>query len=148
MEPYENLRPTQKRFLLCFEACASITQACRWAKVHRCNHYDWMESEAYRAAFELAEVRANRTLEDEAVRRAHQGVKKAIRYKGKVVGTDTEYSDTLMTFLLKGGNRKKFGDRWQGQLTGANGAPLFPLAALDSILDDNSSTDTDPSRAG
>ncbi len=130
---------------MCFEACASLTQAARWAKIVRQNHYNWMEDSAeYRAAFEVAEVRANRTLEDEAVRRAHEGVKKAIRYKGKVVGTDTEYSDTLMTFLLKGGNRKKFGDKWQGELSGKDGKPLMDLEAARALLHAATAEDTLP----
>jgi hypothetical protein len=93
-----------------------------------------MESEAYRAAFEFAEIRATRTLEDEAVRRAHEGVRKAVRYKGKVVGTETEYSDMLLLALLKGGNRKKFGDRSQVALTGADGKPLMTLETARALL--------------
>jgi hypothetical protein len=100
--PYANLRPTQRRFLLCFEACASVTVAARWAKLARQNHYDWLEQDpAYAECFARAEPRANRTLEDEAVRRAHQGLRRDVRYKGKVVGHEMEYSDTLMNTLLK-----------------------------------------------
>jgi hypothetical protein len=100
--PYKNLRPTQRRFLLCFEACDSVTVAARWAKIHRQNHYDWMDADpVYAEAFALAEPRAQRTLEDEAVRRAHQGIRRAVRYKGRIVGYETEYSDALMNTLLK-----------------------------------------------
>jgi hypothetical protein len=99
---YANLHTKQKRFLLCFEACASVTVAARWAKIHRSNHYQWLEEcPAYANAFAEAQPRAERTLEDEAVRRAHQGLRRAIRYKGKIVGYETEYSDTLMNTLLK-----------------------------------------------
>ena len=99
---YGNLHPTQRRFLLCFEACASVTVAARWAKISRQNHYNWLEDdELYREAYEKAEPRASRTLEDEAVRRAHQGLTKAVRYKGRIVGYEKEYSDTLMNTLLK-----------------------------------------------
>lgn len=72
-------------------------------------HYDWMAEPAYAAAFAETEPRAHRTLEDEAVRRAHQGLRKAVRYKGKIVGYDTEYSDSLMNTLLKA--QPKFRDR-------------------------------------
>ncbi len=71
-----------------------------------------MEDDAeYQSAFALAEKKASRTLEDEAVRRAHEGIRKAIRYKGKIVGYDQEYSDTLMLALLKGCAPDKFRDR-------------------------------------
>jgi hypothetical protein len=120
---YKSLHPTQRRFLLCFEACASITKAARWAKVHRQNHYDWLEgSEEYRKAFATSEPRALRALEDEAVRRAHDGFRKAVYYKGRIVGYTTEYSDTLMNTLLK--SNPKFRDRWSGELTGKDGEPL------------------------
>lgn len=120
---YATLRPLQRRFLLCFEACDSITQAARWCKITRENHYLWLDSdEEYRKAFEIAQPRAWRAMEDEAVRRAHQGIKKAVRYKGKVVGFDTEYSDTLMNTLLK--RDPKFRERWSGELTGKDGQPL------------------------
>jgi len=40
-------------------------------------------------------------LEDEAVRRAREGVRRPVRYKGKIVGYETDYSDQLLVFLLK-----------------------------------------------
>lgn len=73
-------------------------------------HYDWLGAdEAYRVAFAEAEPRALRRLEDEAVRRASEGVTRAIRYKGKIVGYETEYSDSLLQFLLR--QNPKFRDR-------------------------------------
>ena len=100
-KPYAALRDRQRRFLLCFEACASITQAARWAKVTRQAHYEWMDDPAYVQAFRYAEPRAQRTLEDEAVRRAREGTRRAVRYKGKIVGWEMEFSDVLMNTLLK-----------------------------------------------
>ena len=119
MATNETLHPKQKRFLAAFEACASITKAARWAKIHRSNHYQWLEeSEFYAAVFPEVEKRAMRTLEDEAVRRAHDGVRRAIRYKGKIVGYDTEYSDTLMVTLLKAGLPEKYRERIENKVTG------------------------------
>lgn len=48
------------------------------------------------------------TLEEEAIRRAKDGVPKPIFYRGMEVGTVQEYSDQLLTFLLKGYRPKKF----------------------------------------
>ena len=50
-------------------------------------------------------------LEDEAKRRAYEGVKKPVYQGGKRVGYVQEYSDTLLIFLLKGTNKAKYGDR-------------------------------------
>ena len=62
-------------------------------------------------------IRAARTLEDEAVRRAKDGTAKPVLCKGKQVYVDGEplyehqYSDALMMFLLRAYDREKFGDR-------------------------------------
>ena len=50
-------------------------------------------------------------LEDEARRRALQGVEKPVFREGRQVGTVTEYSDTLLIFLLKARRPEKFRDR-------------------------------------
>ena len=122
----QTLTPLQSRFLKCFEACASVTQAARWTKITRAAHYLWMkESRAYSDAFADSERVAARTLEDEAVRRAHQGLRKAVWYKGRIVGYETEFSDTLMALLLKGAMPKKYGTTNTAmELTGAGGGPI------------------------
>jgi hypothetical protein len=67
-------------------------------------------------------------LEDEAVRRAHDGVTKPVLYQGKRVYIngrplyEHEYSDAMLMFLLKPGDRERFGDKsqldlkWSGRL--------------------------------
>lgn len=91
--------------------CSSVTRAARWSKVARDTHYKWLDDKAYADAFAATERVAARSLEDEAVRRAHEGLRKAIRYKGKIVGYETEYSDTLLQALLKANAPDKFRDR-------------------------------------
>ncbi len=133
----QNLTATQKRFLACYAACCSVLQAARWAKIHRQNHYDWLEENAdYKLAFEKVKPQAAQVLEDEAVRRAVRGVTKAVRYKGRIVGYDTEYSDSVLQFLLKGAMPAKYKERIEQQLTGKDGVPLLSLDMVDKILDD------------
>lgn len=50
-------------------------------------------------------------LEDEAHRRAFHGYERPVYQGGVLVGTTTEYSDTLMTLLLKGKARHIYGDK-------------------------------------
>lgn len=127
--------PKQRRFLAAFSACGSLTQAARWAKIHRQTHYDWLDNDpSYRPAFEKAERRAARSLEDEAVRRAHDGVRKAIRYKGRVVGYETEFSDTLLTILLKGNNPEKFKDRTDLRHSNDPNNPLFDVGSVRAFM--------------
>jgi hypothetical protein len=130
---YKTLHPTQRRFLSSFEVCGSLTKAARWAKIHRSNHYAWMDDEEYAAAFRIAESRATRTLEDEAVRRAHEGIRKPVRYKGKIVGYDTEFDNTLLLALLKAGNPEKFRDRSTNDVN-LKGTLTIPLSDVDKII--------------
>ncbi|HKJ73747.1 MAG TPA: hypothetical protein VKA19_06480 [Alphaproteobacteria bacterium] len=70
-------------------------------------------------------------LEDEAVRRAVEGVYKPVYYKGSVVGYEIGYSDQLLMFLLKGARPKKFADRKhiEGEINGKIGVALLPMTA-------------------
>jgi hypothetical protein len=50
-------------------------------------------------------------LEEEAFRRAVEGVNKDIFWQGGVCGTETVYSDSLLSMLLKGAKPDKYKDR-------------------------------------
>ncbi len=109
----------KKRFLACFAMCGRINEAAHWAKIHRNSHYGWMQEDPeYPARFKQAESEAARMLEDEAVRRAHHGIRKAIRYKGRIVAYDIEYSDTILLALLRANNPDKFTERQKREHSG------------------------------
>jgi hypothetical protein len=113
-------------FLKAFEACGNISQAARVAKVARNNHYDWMEDDEYKKRFRESEVRAARALEDEAVFRATEGLR---RYKFDKNGEpiidpvtkepyyESQRSDTLLIFLLKGILPEKYRERYEAHVT-------------------------------
>ncbi len=85
-------------------------------------HYDWMKSNPdYAAKFDLARDEVAGLLEDEAVRRAYKGTMRPVAIAGQIM-TVTEFSDTLLIFLLKCRNRKVFGDKFEHM--GKDGAPL------------------------
>jgi len=99
----------QSRFLAAFGACASVLQAARWAKINRQCHYNWLkEDPTYAERFRQATDRAAQSLEDEATRRAHEGIRKAVRYKGKIVGYETEFSDQLLIERLRAVKPEKY----------------------------------------
>jgi len=115
----------QARFLAAFSACCSITQAARWAKLTKQAHYCWIKDDpTYLPRFKAAQERAGWALHDEAVRRAAEGVKKAVWYKGKVVGTETEYSDMLLAQTLKANFPERYRDRSSVELGAVGGGPL------------------------
>jgi len=102
-------------FLAAYAATASIGLAAEKAHVKRQNHYEWLRAEQgreakdreYTNAWETIQDEVAQTLEDEAVRRAHQGVKRPVLYKGEPVKINRrvlyhlEYSDQLLALLLK-----------------------------------------------
>lgn len=102
----------QERFLASFVLSGSILHACRATKIHRQTHYYWLRVDpTYAARFEQGRHLAVQTLEDEAVRRAVEGIRRPVIHNGvQVVANvngvreplwENEYSDTLLMFLLK-----------------------------------------------
>lgn len=63
------------------------------------------------------------SLEDEAIRRAKHGVEKPVYQGGVMVGTVTEYSDTLMSFVLRGKAPKTYNTE-RHEHTGPDGAAI------------------------
>lgn len=121
----------QIAFLAAFAVSGQIAKAAKDAGVDRGAHYDWLRHDWYREAFAAAQTKAGDSLEDEATRRAHEGVLQAEWYQGKACGTKRVYSDGLMMFLLRGLKPEKF--RQGVELTGANGGPV-QVASLAEIL--------------
>jgi hypothetical protein len=105
----------QSRFLACYAECGQVLQAARWAKVARSVHYLWLDDDpTYLARFQAADRKFTRRLVDEAVRRAHDGVRKLVLYKGTPVRYKGQlvwehiYSDHLMIKLLEAGDPDRF----------------------------------------
>jgi hypothetical protein len=81
--------------------------------VGRTSHYRWLAQDPdYREAFALAKREAADMLEGEAIRRAVEGVEVPTGwYKGEPGAFITQYSDTLLIFLLKGAFPEKYSDK-------------------------------------
>ena len=62
------------------------------------------------------------TLEQEAIRRARDGTDKPVYYKGELIDTVKEYSDSLLTKLLTGRRSTTYGDK--REITGAAGGAI------------------------
>ena len=71
-------------------------------------------------------------LEDEATRRALHGVEKPVYQGGVLVGTTTEYSDTLLTFALRGKKPDRYNTE-RHELTGRNGAPIASKMEIEFV---------------
>jgi hypothetical protein len=124
----------QRRRQLFLEALAtgaSITAAARAAGVDRRTPYKWRDGHA---AFDEAWVShleaGTDALEDEARRRAHDGVKRPIYHAGKRVGFVTEHSDQLMMFILRARRPEKYRERQTIEHSGPDGEPIRFMPAL------------------
>jgi hypothetical protein len=118
----------RERFLGFLEETANVTEACRRAGICRPVAYGWRKDEAFAARWEAAVDRGTDALEDEAVRRAHEGVERPVYQGGKRVGLVREYSDTLLIFMLKARRPERFKDRSETAVTGKNGGPIATAA--------------------
>lgn len=122
-------------FLLELARAGNVTLAAQAAGVHRTHVYQWRESDLdFAAAWDAALDQAADLLEEEARRRAYEGLRRikfdrgrpimvpAVGADGLVVKDDKgnpelvpyvehEYSDTLLIFLLKGARPEKFRER-------------------------------------
>jgi hypothetical protein len=134
-EAAEATRLKKLAFLAAYSSCASRTKAANAIGIDRTTHYIWLREDAeYKKRFdELAEVVAD-MLEDEALRRAHDGVQRfeigriARDQDGQILDKEgkpivrVEYSDRLLELLLKANRPDKFRER--REITGKNGGPI------------------------
>lgn len=98
-------------FLATFAERANVSAACRVAGVARNTVYEERRADpAFAKLFKTARAEAVERLEEEAWRRAHDGVEKPVYQQGSLVGHIQEYSDTMLIFLLKANKPKKYRD--------------------------------------
>lgn len=128
-------------FLVAFEETGRVDLACKRIGMGRRTHYNWLERDpVYRKQFDKSRKIAVQLLEDEAMRRAVEGVQRAVTVAG-VREIVREYSDTLLIFLLKGAMPEKYRERWTGEITGKDGRPLLDLAAVRAFVERDKGAD-------
>lgn len=103
----------REQFLAALSDGASVTKACEAAKIGRRSSYDWRKADTeFAAEWDSAVERGTDRIEDEALRRAVDGVEKPVGWhQGKAGGTVTEYSDRMLEMLLKARRPQKYAER-------------------------------------
>jgi hypothetical protein len=121
--------PRTRAFLAAIRVMPHITRAAQAAGIRRELHYRRLErSPEYKKAFEEAWEVGCTVLEEEAYRRAVEGVERPVLYHGKVVRVkrkplmEREYSDALLLRLLSANKPEKYRERVEH--TGKDGAPI------------------------
>jgi len=125
------------------EKSGNISASCRKAKVARKNIYEW-EDTIPEFAKRLAKAKRIGAdgLQDEANRRAFDGVLKPIFHQGVKVATVREYSDTLMIVLLKAHKPEMFKE--VRQHIGDKDNPIVHEITSTVIFEDMSEQKTKP----
>lgn len=115
----------RRTFLECLETTGNVSRAAEAAALPRQSFYKRRRSDPqFAAQWDEAVEIGVASLEDEARRRAQEGVLKPVFYQGAECGAVREFSDTLLIFLLKAHRPEKYRER--REITGADGAPLIP----------------------
>ena len=101
--------PKKVAFLAALEETGNLHKAAEVAGCHISSHYAWLKDDAaYPEMARYAMEIAIGKLENEARRRAVEGVTEPVYQGGKLVGEVQKYSDVLLIFLLKGALPEKY----------------------------------------
>jgi len=125
----------REKFLEALAMTGNVAEAARQAELSyvACYRQRWRDAE-FAALWDEAVKIGTGHLEDEAFRRAHDGVDEPVFYQGEECGTIRRYSDTLLIFLLKARD-PKYREQQQIALTGLGGGPIRTAALLGTIAD-------------
>lgn len=111
---------TKRAFLAAYAHTGRLVRAAKAAQCNWRMHYYWLKVDPhYAEKFAEAKQMAGDFLEDEAIRRATEGVTRTIFFKDTPIAEETDYSDTLLIFLLKGAKPEQYKDRFQVEHKGA-----------------------------
>lgn len=101
--PFKHIEHRRKRqYLAAYSLTGSLVKASEATEISRFTHRHWKETDPeYAEAFQLAYAISTDILEDEARRRAIEGVQEPVFYQGKIVGHKSIYSDMLLLAMLK-----------------------------------------------
>lgn len=125
-------RRWEAKFLAALEESANVTVAAEAADITRQNAYAYRREDAeFAQKWDAALDVGVGTLEDEAVRRARDGVEEPIYQRGEYMGTVRKYSDTLLIFLLKSHKPQVYNPPQRQEVTGENGGAIKSEVTID-----------------
>ena len=131
----------QAPFLTAFRRTGSVTGAAREAGVSRSAHYKWVEVDPeYAEQFENANEEMVDGLEQEARRRALEGVDEPVYYKGERVGSFRRYSDALLILLLRAKRPEQYRDSVDVNSRIDDTAAVIDPKVMKSLTDEELST--------
>jgi len=121
----EDLQPNQLAFLSAYSILGNVTQSAKCVDIHPGTVSTWKrEHEKFDEYYKMADTAHSHYLQSEAQRRAVEGIKEPVFYKGEIVGHKTKYSDNLLMFLMKGKDPERYRDNARIEVTGDGGGPI------------------------
>lgn len=122
-------------FLAALAAGRSVRVAAQLAGIAPSTAYKWRAADAeFQAEWCAAEEAGTDIIEEEAFRRAVTGVEKPVYRGGEVVGHVSDYSDTMLMFLLKSRRPERYGSHGKG-IAGSDSGSLAKRLNLDEARD-------------
>lgn len=122
--------------LAAFAESGNVSKACRKAKMTRTTFYEWLQKDKkFKKDYDRVLKVAVGLMEDEAKRRALDGVLEPVFYKGEKVGSIRKYSDTLLIVLLKAHAPEKYRERVSTEISGPDGKPIQTEQIITTTLD-------------
>ena len=110
----------RRRFLIAYAVHGTISASCKAAGISNSQYYHWKhaaegedareEDKKFLEAFKEAEEVAFDSMEEEARRRAVDGVDEPVYQTGRLVGMKRVYSDTLLMFRMKAKRPQQYRD--------------------------------------
>lgn len=108
----EAVSELKSTLLIAYIRTGSLTRACQACSISQQAHRRWLRQDPlYAEAWADAQAALADSLEEEAIRRARDGIERPVFQGGLQVGMTTEYSDQLLMFLLKGMRPEKYRER-------------------------------------
>ena len=90
----------------------NVTASCLKCNIHRTTVFDKIDKDpVFAEVLAQAKDRGIDVLEDEATRRANNGVDKGVYFQGQLVAVEKTYSEPLMGLLLKANRPEKYAER-------------------------------------
>ncbi len=120
----------------------NVTRAAQASGIDRNTAYAAKDNDPkFAADWADAEKGALDTLEAEAYRRAVEGVQKPVFYQGEECGLVREYSDMLLTTLLKARAPEKYRENAKVEHSGSVSVPIEII----EVVKQSEGTDAEPS---
>ena len=94
------------------ERAGNVTAACFECHINRMYIFDREDKDpVFAERLKQAKAKGVAVLEDEVMRRSHDGVEKGVWFNGERVGVERTYSDALAQFMLRANAPDKYTER-------------------------------------